>query len=247
MAMNFEDLAVEVAVQVNGNSGTVTSLAVFINGEKVTPQNWQDISYNGADTTKSELRYDAWFETRRGSAKFTAQVDRWYGDAESFARDDFSGVAERVQPDVDTAANLTPSLWFMQSPAGSRTRKAAQATVAAKAFRTCPWQSYGPKAVGFALAAYREGIQHPQKGAFDVLVCSLLTDLRHLAEAYEIRLESTPKPDARPLAHDLVSLYREIRNASRGLWADALAMPGRTAGDVEHDALADFLHDCTTD
>ncbi|WP_112273604.1 hypothetical protein [Lentzea terrae] len=102
--------------------------------------------------------------------------------------------------------------------------------------------------MGIALAAYREAIKHPVNGGFDVLLRSLLTDLRHLAVAYKIRLESTPEPGQNmpPMAWDLVEVYDEIRNAARGSWAKALAATGRTAADVEQDAFRDFHRDCVT-
>ncbi|WP_157985255.1 hypothetical protein [Lentzea terrae] len=140
MATN-PDPVIEVAVQVNANSGTATDLVVFVDGKRVTPQRGEAVSYNSGEDTTTSLRNEAWSATRDGSARFTGQVDRWYDFAEMFARDDFAGVAMPVQSDARNAADLAPTLWFDASRSDIRTRKAARAAVAARVFHTCAWQS----------------------------------------------------------------------------------------------------------
>lgn len=239
---------VEVVLNVDasGQEDVVDAIVVFIDGTRYEPDLLGIVDHGSAGETRVNLRHEAWNATRDGSQAYRNQLDRWYGDAEEQAEDDFLTEAVQVQPGIKFAAELNPSLWFDQSAALTPTRRAAQAAVAARVFHTCAWQSYPPRALEIALAAYRSAVRHPKGDGFDVLIADLLTDLRHLAEAYSIRLES--EPDGGPtdaLARDLRELLAEIRTAARGPWAEQLAATGKTLADVEYQAFNAFLNDCT--
>ncbi|MGI5507423.1 hypothetical protein [Lentzea sp. CA-135723] len=238
------DSTIEVAVEIDVSTGVLTRLAVFVGGQRTEASGVHEVRYHNGRDTWPDLRQAAWDATRTGSAGFVSLLDRWYGHAEAYAVGGrATGAAAQVQPGIACAADLAPSAWFTRSEPGTTTRKAAQAAVAARVFRTCNRRSCGPTAALSALNAYRAAIHHPRRGGVDVLLHSLLTDLRHLAEAYGIRLDSGWTPEDGTLAFDLTELHGKLRDAARTRWAPQLAQAGRSAGEVESRAFTTFLAD----
>ncbi|MGI5507430.1 hypothetical protein [Lentzea sp. CA-135723] len=232
---------VEVAIKLDATiecDVRVHAITVVIDGKAVRADRYALVTLGHEGTGRTELRTEAWQVTRDGSQTYRELVDTWYGSAERNADNDFVGVAECLQPSAERAAELTPGLWLAESEPGSRTRRAAQAALAVAAYYS---RAPHADALDYALEIYGGHLPATQNLGPTRLITSLLTDLRHLAEAYEIRLESEPAPNAQ-LARDLRALVCAIGDQPHIFW-----VLGTTFQDIANQAFEAFMDDCTTE
>ncbi|MGI5507426.1 hypothetical protein [Lentzea sp. CA-135723] len=218
---------------------TVETVVVIIDGKAVRPTRFHAVPYGVETATKVSLREDAWNWTRTGTPAYTEVIDAWYASAEGTAKDDFIRRAERPHLDVPRGQDLDPTLWLTSSAPGTVSRRAAHAAAAVAAYFTQP-SAASPNALDLVLQTYGDLVDlAPERNLADLLT-SLLTDLRHLAEACEIRLESEPGPKSL-LAMDLREMLSAIRHAAQDRWADALRASTTTLRDIEYRAFQRFM------
>ncbi|WP_157985256.1 hypothetical protein [Lentzea terrae] len=238
---------IEVAISIDARRDSdtgVDGIVVVLDGQLLRPDRYRVVVIGSESESKTSLRDEAWCVTREGSEAYTELLDLWYGRAERHADNDFVAVAQCVQPRIRRAFELSAKTWFEASEQDNLTRRAALGVVVATAFHTHEFGSPGPGALDIALWRYQEAAVHAQDAGLDVVLIDMLRDLRHLAEAYGIRLETAPAP-TELMAMDLRVVISAIRDAARGQWAWALAATGTTLAEVEYRAFQAFLSDCT--
>ncbi len=232
IALNEHEVEVVVYLAPDGLQMVV---GVIVDGKPRNVARRQVIHPDSGPFSLVQWREQAWRSTREGSPAFIRTVDEFYRLAETDENAEADiNPARCPQPNIMTGRDLLPRLWFTEGQQHPSTLRAAHGAKALRLFLAqAPRRGELPALNAVSVQCYRS------PSVADLLLY-LFADLRHLAEAYKIRLEGEQIPDDR-LAADLLDMVAALRTTASTVWAETLGESGHTLAGIEEAAMQRYL------